>query len=101
VNRQMLTPGEVYELHVELWPTSIVVPAGYTIGFSVRGNDYVYEGEIDDSVAEIESFANRFDGCGPFIHVDERNRPSDVFGGTTRLHIGPDTPAYVLAPHVP
>ena len=101
VDRQVLTPGEVYELHVELWPASIVVPAGYTIGFSVRGNDYVYEGEIDDSVAEIESFANRFDGCGPFIHVDERNRPSDVFGGTTRLHIGPDTPAHILAPHVP
>ncbi len=101
VEREMLTPGEIYELHVELWPTSIVVPAGYTIGFSVRGNDYVYEGDIDDSVAEIASFANRFEGCGPFIHVDERNRPPHVFGGTTTLYMGPDTPAHLLTPHVP
>jgi predicted acyl esterase len=99
-NRQLLTAGEVYELHVELWPTSIVVPAGYTLGFSVRGTDYVYEGEADESVTEIASFANRFTGCGPFIHVDERNRPPDVFGGTTTLHIGPDTPAHVLTPLV-
>ncbi|MGH9195223.1 MAG: CocE/NonD family hydrolase, partial [Acidimicrobiia bacterium] len=41
---QPLRPGEVYELEVELWPTSIVVPTGYCIGLTVRGNDYRYEG---------------------------------------------------------
>ena len=99
--RQMLTPAEPYELHVELWPTSIVVPAGYALGFSVRGNDYVYEGDFDESVMEIASFANRFSGCGPFIHIDERNRPAELFGGTTTLHLGPDTPAHILTPLVP
>ena len=29
---QPLTPGEVYEVDVEVWPTCIVVPAGYRIG---------------------------------------------------------------------
>jgi len=42
---QTLTPGEVYQLDVEIWPTSIVIPAGYRIGFSVRGTDYEYEGD--------------------------------------------------------
>jgi len=100
-SRQRLIPGEMYELHLELWPTSIVVPAGYTLGFSIRGNDYVYEGDFDESVMEIGSFANRFSGCGPFVHVDERNRPPDVFGGTTTLHLGPETPAHVLTPLIP
>ncbi len=41
---QPLKPGQVYELDVEIWPTSIVVPAGYRIALSVRGRDYVYPG---------------------------------------------------------
>jgi predicted acyl esterase len=100
-NRQMLTPGEVYELDVEFWPTSIVVPAGYTVALSVRGNDYVYEGAADPDKLTIESFAHPFTGSGPFIHVDERSRPAELFGGTTTLHIGPDRPAHVLTPVIP
>ena len=40
--RQPLRPGEVVELRIEIWPTSIVVPAGYRIGLTVRGRDYEY-----------------------------------------------------------
>ena len=35
-----LSPDEVYELDVEIWPTCIVVPAGYRLGVSVLGRDY-------------------------------------------------------------
>ena len=35
--KQELEPGETYELDVEIWPTSLVVPAGYRIALSVRG----------------------------------------------------------------
>ena len=100
-NRQMLTPGEMYEIDVELWPTSIVVPAGYTVGFSVRGNDYVFEGEGDPDKLTIESFAHPFTGSGPFIHVDPRNRPAQLFSGTTTVHVGPDRPGSVLTPVIP
>jgi len=100
-HQELLTPGEVYEIEVELWPTSIVVPANYTLAFSVRGNDYEYQGEVNESVMEIGSFANRFSGSGPFIHVDERNRPPEVFGGVTTVHIGPDMPAHILTPRIP
>ena len=37
---QPLTPGEIVQLDIEIWPTSIVVPPGHRIGLSVRGRDY-------------------------------------------------------------
>ena len=39
---QPLKPGSPVELDIELWPTSVVVPAGYRIAFSVRGKDYEF-----------------------------------------------------------
>ena len=39
---QPLTPGEIYELDVEIWPTCIVAPRGYRLALSIRGCDYVY-----------------------------------------------------------
>ena len=44
------TPGKMYELDVEIWPTCIVVPAGYRIALTVRGKDYEHPGKgITDS----------------------------------------------------
>ncbi len=37
-----LVPGHIYEADVEIWPLSIVVPAGYRLGVSVRGQDYIH-----------------------------------------------------------
>ena len=98
--RQTLEPGRPYELDIEMWPTSIVVPPGYRLGLSVRGRDYEYSGPSTDD-AELSTFKNRFTGCGPFLHDDPRDRPADVFGGTTTVHLGPDTPAFWLAPVIP
>jgi predicted acyl esterase len=95
---QPLTPGEVVELDVEIWPTSIVVPAGYRIALSVRGKDYVYPG---GSGGRLSNFKNELTGCGPFLHNDPRDRPADMFGGRTKLHTGPQHPAWVLLPIIP
>jgi uncharacterized protein len=46
---QKLKKGEVYEVDVEVWPTCIVVPAGYRLALSVRGKDYVYPGGKESS----------------------------------------------------
>ena len=94
-----LTPGEAYEVDVELWPTSVVLPPGYRIGLSVRGCDYRYEGP--GGGARLGSFKNEMTGCGPFLHDDPRDRPPERFGGTTTLHAGGDWPAYVLLPIIP
>src|SRR4029453_18293077 len=42
--KQPLTPGKIYELDIEIWPTSIVAPAGYRPGLPGRGRDYEYPG---------------------------------------------------------
>jgi uncharacterized protein len=95
---QPLRPGQIVELDVEIWPTSIVVPPGYRIGLSVRGKDYEYEGA---SGGRLANFKNELKGCGPFLHDDPRDRPSEIFGGKTTLHIGPDRDSYLLLPIIP
>lgn len=99
--QQLLTPEEVYGLDVELWPTSIVVPAGYTLGLWIRGRDYEYQGDDATEATRVASFKNRFTGVGPFLHNDPQDRPGDVFGGRTTLHLGPDRNAHLLVPVVP
>jgi len=96
--KQLLKPGEVYELDIEIWPTCIVVPAGYRIGLSVRGKDYVYPG---GSGGRLSNMKNEFTGVGPFLHNDPHDRPPKVFGEKVTLHTGPDQAAYVLLPIIP
>jgi predicted acyl esterase len=96
--RQPLKPGEAVPLDIELWPTSIVVPAGYRIALSVRGGDYEWQ---KSTGAKLSNFKNELRGCGPFLHDDPRDRPAALSGGTTTLHIGPHHPSYVLLPVVP
>jgi predicted acyl esterase len=96
--KQPLAPGEIVELDVEIWPTSIVIPAGYRIGLTVRGKDYEYSGP---SGGRIASFKNELKGCGPFLHDDPRDRPREIFGGKTALHLGADREAYLLLPIIP
>ncbi len=93
-----LTPGQVYECDVEILPTSIVLPAGWTVALWVRGKDYEYTGEIGE-------FGRKFiygtRGTGGMTHNDPLSRPRDVFGGKVTLHAGPDRQAYLLLPIVP
>jgi len=96
--RQPLVPGEVYELDVEIWPTCLVIPAGYRIALTVRGRDYEYPGGPG---AGLGIFAPTFTGCGPFLHDDARDRPPAIFGRGVTLHGGPRRPAHLLVPVIP
>jgi predicted acyl esterase len=96
--KQPLSKGKPVELDIEIWPTSIAVPAGYRIGLSVRGKDYEYGGA---SGGKLSNFKNELTGCGPFLHNDPRDRPPAVFSGTTGLHFGRDKAAYLLLPIIP
>jgi uncharacterized protein len=96
--KQLLRPGEVVELDVEIWPTSLVAPAGYRIGLTVRGKDYEYQGP---SGGRLSNFKNELKGCGPFLHEELWDRLSDVFEGKTTLHMSPDRASYLLLPIIP
>ena len=95
---QPLTPGAVVTLDVELWPTSVVVPAGYRIALTVRGHDYEY---AKSTGARLSNFKNELRGCGPFLHDDPRDRPAAVFGGNNTLHFGPGHASWIVLPVVP
>src|SRR5947209_14665019 len=96
--RETRTPGKIYELDIEIWPTSIVVPAGYRVALTVRGRDYVYSG---GSGGRLSNMKNEFTGCGPFLHDDPRDRPVAIYGGTTTLHCGGRNENFVLLPVIP
>jgi predicted acyl esterase len=94
---QPLTPGKVEVLDVEIWPTCIVVPAGYTVALTIRGKDYEYEGEA----AVLSNMKNPMKGCGPFVHDDPQDRPPEIFGGKVTLHANDGKQPYVLLPVIP
>jgi predicted acyl esterase len=92
-----LTPNQPVELDVEIWPTSIVIPAGYQLGLNVRGKDYEYDG-TDAGVAHAPY---PMKGVGPFLHRNPKDRPADVFGGVNTLHFSNEMKPYLLLPVIP
>jgi len=97
-DKQPLSPEQVYELDVEVWPTCIVVPAGYRIGLTVRGRDYEHPGGPGKGLGTLGAV---FTGVGPFYHNDPRDRPPEIFGKKVTLHCGPTRQAHVLLPIIP
>jgi predicted acyl esterase len=95
---QPLSPGQVAELDIEIWPSSIVAPPGSRIALTVRGKDYVYGGA---SGGKLSNFKNELTGCGPFLHDDPQDRPPEIFAGVTTLHFGRNAPCYLLLPVIP
>ena len=92
-----LTPNQPVELDVEIWPTCIVIPAGYRLGLNVRGKDYEYDG-TDAGVAHAPY---PMKGVGPFLHRNPKDRPADVFGGKNTLHFSSEMKPYLLLPVIP
>lgn len=92
-----LKPGEPVELDVEIWPTSIVVPPGYRLALTVRGNDYEYDG----TDAGLPNAPYPMKGVGPFTHTDPDDRPAAIFACKNTLHFAPGRSPYVLLPVIP
>jgi uncharacterized protein len=40
-------------------------------------------------------------GCGPFVHADPVDRPSELFDGTVTVHTGGERRSYLLLPVIP
>ena len=94
--KQPLIPGEIYELDVEIWPTSVNLPAGYRFGFSVGGRDF----ELDDSFGPFPFLYERtWKGQAMYVHTLDSD--SDVFKGTTTLVCDKEHQPYFLVPVIP
>jgi uncharacterized protein len=109
-----LEPGAIYELDVEIWPTSVVVPAGYQLALGIRGTDHEYLGSRKNPVTARSSPASRtWRACGPSTHSGRASRRSartldlgsregvDLLAGIVRVHTGPDYPSSLLLPVIP
>ena len=94
---QPLTPGDIYELDVEIWPTCIVVPLGYRVAFTIRGKDY----QSDGPPLVIPDAFYSFTGVGPFFHTHPQDRPASIFETTNTLHFGAARQPYLLLPLIP
>ena len=94
--KQRLVPGVPIDLEVEIWPTCIVLPAGYRIALTVQGKDY-----DEGGAAEISNSATQLRGSGVFIHTDPGDRDPAVFGGRTTIICSPAAPCSVLLPIIP
>jgi len=93
---QPLVPGQVYAVDVDIWPTSIVVPPGYSLALTVQGRDFEHE----EAVAGVGPWA-AFRGSGPFLHNDPWDRRPERVGGRVRVYGGGTTPSYLLVPVIP
>jgi predicted acyl esterase len=93
-----LKPAEIYACDIEILPSCIVVPAGWTVALSVRGKDYEYEGELSEFGKKFV-YATR--GTGGMTHSDPDDRPQDIFGGKVTLHAGGGRDSYLLLPIIP
>lgn len=93
---EKLTPGEVYEAEVEVWPTSIVVPSGYRLGLTVQGKDY------DHGLPNPEEHYGRAQtGSGPYWHEHPGDRDKAEFSGVTTLVSAPGKVPYLQLPVIP
>jgi predicted acyl esterase len=74
--RLYLRPGEIVEVQVEIWPTSMVFKKGHRIRLDVQPRDGV--------------------GSQSYLHYH-----ADYNTGTNTVHAGGDKPSYLLLPVIP
>lgn len=90
---QLLQPGKIYELDVEIWPTNILLPAGYRIALQISGKDFERPLHPGQEVGPYKA-----QGSGPFVHTSLDDRPTDIFGGETTIYTGADRSSHLLLP---
>lgn len=99
-----LVPDQPTELQIEIWPTSVVLLAGWRIGLSIRGNDYLYPGANPTAAPATGIGATAgtgFTGVGPFRHTSAVDRPPSTFGAPVTVHWSPEMRPELVLPVIP
>jgi uncharacterized protein len=87
--KEPLVVGEIYEVQVEIWPWSLLVPKGYRLTLTIQGQDFERLNEEGEQR-----------GSGWFLHNDPQDRPSDIFDALCFIHSAPEYPSSLLLPLV-
>lgn len=77
----LLVPGAVYDVDVEIWPTNVILARGERLVFEVSSGDT--------------------QGAGIFEHNSARDRNAERFAGMNHLHFGEGRENWVLMPEIP
>ncbi len=80
---QKLTPDQVYEVDVEILPTSMVYPKGYRLVLTLQAQDFV------------------INPPGRLLHNHPEDRNPEEFGGISTLHTGGQHDSFLLMPLIP
>jgi predicted acyl esterase len=94
-----LVPGEAYELQIEIWPTCIALPAGYSLALSVLGRDYDHGLGEAELATRLGWSAMQTRGSGPYVH--EVGRPAEIFGAPVTIYTGGERASFVTLPFIP
>lgn len=81
---QKLEPGAVYQVDVEIWPTSMVYPRGYRLALTIAGRDFEFP-----------------DTPGRILHQHPANRDPTECSGRRSIFTGGDHESYLLLPVIP
>jgi len=93
-----LTPDTIYEVDVEILPTSLILPTGYTLRLDVQSHDYAYPPAIEQ--AAESPLGMMMTGSGLFLH-DGTMRPPEIYQGKITVHTGGANASYLLLPVIP
>jgi catechol 2,3-dioxygenase-like lactoylglutathione lyase family enzyme len=88
--RQLLEPGEIYEVDLEIWPMGLALPAGSRLTLTIQGKDF-----------ERPGATGPLRGVAWFTHDDPTDRPSELFAGTNSIYTGGPHQSYLLLPMLP
>lgn len=97
--KQPLTPGEIVNCDVEVWPTCIVAPKGHRLGLSIRGRDFVSPFAKPQMI--FQAGRPEPNGVGAMFHNDGGDRPPAIFGGSVTLHTGASKGCSIMLPIIP
>jgi predicted acyl esterase len=80
---EQLSPGDIYPLDIEIWPTCLALPPGYRLALTLQGRDFLVS------------------GAGRIQHDDPDDRDPTIFGGRHTIHTGGGHASYLLLPVIP
>lgn len=105
--KQPLTPGEIYELDVEVWPICMTVPAGYRFGFTISGRDFSLPSKDEVKNDKYEDWKNvkkagNARGHSIYTHClqyeyDEKK----IYSGETTIYSEDGNMSYIQLPVMP